>query len=169
MKCNLRLTNGLWDEMHGDMNRPHAVASERVGFLAARSAGLEGGDVLLIGYRYAPVGDSHYIPDLTVGARIDSDAIRAAMQMALGEDASVLYVHRHEHPGTPRFSRTDLKSIPEIARACTNVRPHRPHGALVLSRNSASAIIWVPQCENPMPISRIIVVGMPSMTFGVST
>lgn len=161
MNVMIRVTAGLWKRVHRDLDRPHPVAVERVGFLAARSAGLEHGDLLLIGYQYAPVEDRNYLPDKTVGARINSEAIRAAMQLALTEDTSVLHVHRHEHSGVPWFSRVDLGSVPQIAQSCANVRPHRAHGALVLSHDSASGLVWVPQFENAIRVSGIAIVGSP--------
>lgn len=137
----LRLPETLARTMLEDLRRPHAFAFERVGFLCCKQSTVPSGQ-LLLAYRYVPVPDEHYIPDDSVGARFDSAAIRAGMQLALTEKAAVFHVHVHEHTGVPRLSRVDEREMKALMPCFVNVCPERLHGALVLSSDRASARIW---------------------------
>jgi hypothetical protein len=161
MKWNIRLIGQLADQIRADLRRPHAFAAERVGFLRCRVATLDQAGWLILPFDYLPIPDERYIRDDTVGAKIDSSAIRIAMDAAMADDIAILHVHLHEHAGQPGFSRTDLNSYPGLVRALQNAAPSRPHGAIVLSDDSANALIWLPGSSRPERGGKIVVVGRP--------
>jgi hypothetical protein len=71
----IRMTNETYQEIRGDLGRPHPHAWERVGFAFVRPSG--DSNVVVTGYE--AVLDEHYIVDNTVGARINHKAIAMAM------------------------------------------------------------------------------------------
>ena len=98
-----------------------AHAAERVGFLYAR---LTAGDQLLVVMTsYVPVADKQYVVDETVGARVNGDAIRAAMQGVIDTGQGVFHTHLHEWPGRPAFSPTDNRELPRLIPAFRAVGP----------------------------------------------
>jgi hypothetical protein len=137
----LRIPTPLIVAMLADLRRPHAIAHERIGFLACRQSDTPQGR-LLLGYLYAPVDDDCYLRDEAVGARFDNRAIRAGMQLALTEKASVMHVHVHNHQGEPRMSRVDAREMQGLMPCFVNVCPQRVHGALILSADRAFAQLW---------------------------
>ncbi|HEY9722313.1 MAG TPA: hypothetical protein V6D47_09875 [Oscillatoriaceae cyanobacterium] len=142
-----------------DLERPHAHAYERVGFLLLRRSQSDVSTILQ-GVVYLPVADEHYIVSQDVGAIINANAIRAAMQAALSDAWSVLHVHLHNHGGRPHFSPTDFRSLSELVPSFFGVAPG-PHGALVFSRNKAACLIWTEPSARPEPASRVMIVGFP--------
>src|SRR5690349_13978435 len=113
MKVTVRIPKALLVAMRLDLARPHDHALERVGFLVARGAQHDRG-MLLLAMDYAAVADEDYIPDSRVGARINSHAIRSALQRALTSGDSVLHTHAHEHSGTPGFSGVDARTLVDL-------------------------------------------------------
>lgn len=155
----LRLSESLVGMVREDLQRPHVFALERVGFLCCRQSGVPSGH-LLLAYKYAPVGDDHYIADDSVGARFDAAAIRMGMQLALTEKAAVFHVHVHPHAGVPRFSRVDTREMSALMPCFVNVCPNRLHGALVLSGDRACAQVWGTELPSGgAPVTRITEVG----------
>src|SRR5262249_6328674 len=103
---HIRLTQHVHDLAREDLRRPHPFAAERVGFLFGRlDTSAEGPMVLLTAY--APLADERYIPDPNVGARIDSQAIRDAMQRVIRGRECAFHTHWHGWPGPPSFSPAD--------------------------------------------------------------
>lgn len=160
MNPQLRLTRSLFRDMQDDLRRPHPFAGERAGFVYARLA--NGGSdwplVLITGYM--PLADERYVPDASVGARIDSESIRTAMQGVLNRDEGCFHVHIHEWPGRPSFGRTDQLELPRVAQSFRNVGPKHAHGLLLLSPDSASAEVWMPGRAKALP-GRVNIVGFP--------
>jgi hypothetical protein len=110
MSIVIQLRRTLTERILEDLRRPHGHAAERVGFLFGR---LTSGDTdMVVMTRYVPVPDEQYVVDDTVGARINGDAIRAAMQGVLDTGDGVFHTHLHEWPGRPAFSRTDSTELP---------------------------------------------------------
>lgn len=164
MNYIVKITDQLLREIHADLDRPHPVAAERVGFLACKTAQVDDG-TLLLASTYQPVADQDYIHSLDAGAVINGDAFRKALQHAMSHKATMLHVHRHEHRGAPRFSRLDLRESAKFIPDFWKVRPGVPHGALVLSHDSGFALIWDPVTLRPMPALEISVVGRPIRLF----
>jgi hypothetical protein len=94
--------------------------------------------------RYVPVADAHYIDDPMVGARINGDAIRAAMQGVVETGDGVFHTHLHEWPGVPCFSRTDEDEMPKLIPAFRAVGPTQPTGLFLLSPDAALVAVWMP-------------------------
>ena len=141
MNWNLRLTAQLLAQVHADLDRPHPVAFERVGFLVCRIArGKE--DASLLAADYLPMADEFYLPSAEMGAVINADGIRTAMQMAFRERCSLVHVHRHEHEGSPGFSDIDRSENAKLIPSFWHVVPDMPHGALVLSFDRARGRVW---------------------------
>src|SRR3712207_8699096 len=101
MTTGIRLNSALYEHMLGDLRRPHEHAYERVGFVSAKTANISGEHALVLLTEYRPVLDEHYIPDPYSGARINSAAIREAMQRALDTGGGVFHAQIHEGPGKP--------------------------------------------------------------------
>jgi hypothetical protein len=156
MPITIRLPRALYEEVLVDLRRPHAHAAERVGFLYGRLIPGEVAQVVMT--RYVPVPDEQYVVDDTVGARINGDAIRAAMQGVLDTSEGVFHTHLHEWPGTPVFSRTDNKDLPRLIPAFRAVGPTQATGLFLLSPDSAIADVWLPGAQGPEWTSRISIV-----------
>ena len=166
MKAVLKITGGLWETIQKDLNRPHAFAHERVGFLTAGAAQAEPDTVLLLGRDYAPVTDEDYVPDDSVGVQIGKEAMRKAVQRAYRPRAALLHIHTHGGHGRPDFSSVDLKSGREFVPAFFHTVPRMPHGMLVLSDNSATGMVWLGEHDPGAYASCFVRVGAPYQTFG---
>jgi hypothetical protein len=158
----LRMTRKLHGAMVKDLQRPHRFASERVGFLRSRSAPA---NLLSLAFAYTPVPDDRYVPKRGVGACIDEGAIREAMQTALNEASGCFHVHLHDHEGEPWFSGVDQETALALAPSLLAVSPHSIHGAVVLSRNSASTLILAPGADGIIS-GRVSIVGHPTRVRG---
>ena len=132
----LRIPQQLHEKMLLDLNRNHPFAYERVGFLFAKTVKLCDSVKLIIAIDYIPVDDKDYIGDKEVGAKINSDAIRTAMQGTLEKDCGCFHVHLHDHSGKPLPSFTDSKSLPGIVNSLNNIATKHTNGFLILSRNA---------------------------------
>jgi molybdopterin/thiamine biosynthesis adenylyltransferase len=147
MKIHIKIASSLHQSTLEDLMRPHGHAYERVGFLFASHKIIDG-DMYIWLNEYMPVNDKHYIRDATVGARIDSNAIRMAMQLVLDDNRSCFHVHLHGHKGVPYPSKDDQTGIPGMVKSMVNVRRDKPHGYIIFSEDSFYAAIWndVEQC-----------------------
>ena len=131
-----RIPEQLHKEMLLDLNRAHSFAYERVGFLFAKTIKLSSDITLVIAIDYLPVDEKDYINDREVGAKINSDAIRAAMQGTLEKDCGCFHIHLHDHSGKPVPSFTDSKSLPGIVNSLNNIASEHINGFLILSTNA---------------------------------
>lgn len=161
MKVHLKLTSSLLRGIQSDLRRPHPVAFERVGFVACRGGWTDDGGVVLIARQFLPVDDVEYAEDEHVGARITAQAIRLALQHAYREPDCMLFVHEHAHTGEPRPSRVDSDCWRELVPNFWHVRPSLPHGALILSEDSAFGMLWVPGVQQPALITDFTIVSWP--------
>ena len=159
MTVLLRLDQQLFEDVHEDLSRPHAHAGERVAFLSCRPASLRGGALLLLGQALHPVLDEDYDRDDMVGAMLGAGAFRKILQHAYNTPVSILHVHRHEHWGRPWFSQVDLNEAQKYVPDFWKVRADFAHGILVLSRDSAAGLIWIPGTQSQCRLSRITVTG----------
>ncbi len=150
----------LYDEMQRDLRRPHAFARERVGLAYGRLANARSDRPLILLTDYVPLEDDRYLPDRTVGARIDSEAIRSGMQGVLKRDEGCFHVHLHQWPGRLAFSGTDRAELPRVAMSFRNVGPQHSHGLLLLSDDLAYAEVWMPGSRAAVA-ARINIVGFP--------
>lgn len=155
MKYMLRASPLLWRAMHDDLSRPHPHAHERVAFAFANAATLGGDRLGLYLSHYRPVPDENYIYEPHVGALINGDALRDAMQFAYANQLSVFHVHRHEHDGRPWFSEYDLRESNKFMPDFFHVASRGPHGALLLSHDSAVGIVWESKAAKPQLLNEI--------------
>ncbi|PYT71654.1 MAG: hypothetical protein DMG39_12450 [Acidobacteria bacterium] len=160
MNIHFKLSSAMLNHVIGDLVRPHPFAAERAGFIGCKvSRSREG--ILILGHTYMTLQDNWYTDDQRYGCFFNADAMRAAMQFALTNDASMFHVHMHEHMGLPWFSRIDLRESSKFVPDFWNVRPNLPHGTLVVSKDSAAGLCWYPSENKPNRISRITAVGFP--------
>ena len=165
MNTAFRIEKKLLELTHRDLDRPHAFAHERVGFLACATSDVPGG-VVLLAEEYLPVADEDYVDDRRVGAMMGPAAIRKALEYAFNRKTVMVHVHRHEHRGTPTFSKVDLSESARFVPDFWKVRPGLPHGIVVLSRNSMAGLAWDPTTRRPAPMGQMSVVGRPLEVFG---
>jgi hypothetical protein len=165
MSVKIRLSRRLNDEVRADLSRPHRFAAERIGLLYGRlsSAGPNRSVILMISY--APIADDRYIDDPSAGARIDSQAIRGAMQGVLDRREGVFHVHRHEWPGVPKLSLMDSDEVPLVVNGFRNVGPGFAHGMVLLSTDQYAAWVWLPGAKHSVQTEAVSIVGYPLEIF----
>jgi hypothetical protein len=163
MTPQIRLPRALYDAMQANLRRPHPFAGERVGFLYGRLANAGTDRPLILMTAYDPLDDDRYLPDPTVGARIDSAAIRSAMQGVIDRGEGVFHTHLHAWPGAPRFGLTDQAELPRLVPSFQTFGRHQAHGLFLLSDDGAYADVWMPGRKSPAAASRICVVGFPML------
>ena len=130
---------------------------ERVGFVACRF-GTSDRSLLVLGCEYHAVADEHYERDVSVGARFNSAAIRCALEVSLSAAVGMFHVHLHEHRGVPGPSNVDWREWAKFVPDFWHVRPHLPHGALILSLDQMNGWCWCPGKSQPIAMSRFSVV-----------
>lgn len=162
MNISMRMPEGLWRELHADLDRHHAFAFERVAFVSCRPADDGSGGLLLLAHQLHVVADEHYehVPGMPV--TITGRAFSPMLGLAYREPVGIFHVHRHEHPGVPRFSGVDLSEARKFVPDFWKVRPRFPHGVLVLSHDSVSGLVFRQGAAKPHPISRFSIVGAPT-------
>jgi hypothetical protein len=168
MTWTFRIASQMIDEVRRDLARPHAHAAERIGFVYARTGNEGGPELQILPHKYAPVADADYIEDEEVGAKINSNAIRTAMQVSLSEQLGVFHVHMHHKKGRPRYSPVDLETYPGLIKGFQNISSKLAHGALLLSPDSLECLVWLPRSKQPSQGGRIVVVGRPMNFLGGS-
>lgn len=164
MNVQIRIPKDLFTNMRNDLMRPHAHTGERVGFLYGKLVSPVQPLILL--HDYQPVADNNYIDDYTVGARINSIAIREAMQRALNDSIGVFHVHLHGFSGRLSFSRTDKINLARLVPSFQAVAPMLAHGALVLNEDNCAAMVWLPGTKIPITSEKISIIGWPMGFFG---
>ncbi len=162
-RITLRIPGALYRRIKCDLERPHPFAAERIGFLFVRAGSLETNGLLLLGHGYHALADERYMDDPEAGARIDSGAIREAMQRVLDGEGGAFHVHLHDHDGRPRYSGMDLSEQPSLIRSFQIAGSTSPHGTLVLSQNNGIASVWLPGSKEPVNAGRISIVGAPML------
>jgi hypothetical protein len=167
MNVHFKLTVALLDGIVADLRRPHPFAAERAGFIGCKVSRCRDG-FLVFSHTYMSLPDDWYADDQCFGCVFNSHAMRAAMQFALTNDASMFHVHLHDHKGLPWFSRPDIRESARYVPDFWNVKPMLPHGTLVLSANAAAGLCWYPEINKPIRISRITAVGFPMQFLGGS-
>lgn len=164
MKTAFRISTGLLGKIRQDLRRPHPFAAERVGFISARPA-VAGPTLSIIAADYHPVADEDYERDRRVGAMIGPAAIRKALQVAYRGNVSMFHVHMHEHAGAPWFSRVDLTEYPKFVPDFFNVQAGLPHGAILLSHDEITGLLWAVKGRQPQLLDEAIEVGAPLRIF----
>ncbi len=161
MRIVFKITKRLLEEVRARLSRPHPFAFERVGFLLCRAGLLQDGGVVVLSHGLHDVEDGDYLDDSAAGATMGPHAIRKALQAAYNQGVSMFHVHLHLHSGRPRFSGIDQEETAKFVPDFWNVQPDLPHGAIVLSQDSAFGKCWIPGRKAPVDISSFAVVGIP--------
>jgi hypothetical protein len=156
----------MLDDIRRDLQRPHAFAFERVGFLTAGIAQAGPSQLLALARAYRPVADEDYVPDGSVGVKIGSDAMRKAAQFTYQGRSTLLHIHSHGGVGRPEFSGVDLKSGSEFVPGFFHSVPRMPHGMLVLSNDSATGLVWFGPEQSGCYAAEFVSVGAPYRKFG---
>jgi len=166
MNIKVRVPRKLIEAVRADLLRPHRFAAERVGFLFGRlaSTGAESSLVLMTGYE--PVADEYYVEDARSGARINTHAIRGAMQGVLDRGQGGFHVHLHHWPGRPTLSRMDAEEIPKVVTGLQRVGPTLAHGLVLLHDEECAAWVWLPDNVTVVQATSVSVVGFPTNVFG---
>ncbi|MGC4101103.1 ThiF family adenylyltransferase [Ferruginibacter sp.] len=160
-KIKVRIPKAIYEQAFRDLLRPHEFAFERIGFFCSKSKRLKNETILITITKYLIIDDKNYIEDGSVGARINSAAIRSAMQSALDSSSGIFHVHMHDHTGKPGLSYTDRKEIPDVIDSFYNVVPNQAHGLIILSQNSAIAEVKLHEKRHRIIPESISIVGYP--------
>lgn len=160
-----RFMRQLYVRVREDLARRHEFAYERVGFLSAKLANHSGDEPLVLFTNYFPVPDNQYIDDPHSGARINSDAIRDAMQRVLDTGEGLFHVHTHGGRGRPGFSFMDLEETPRIVSSLQVAGPTHAHGMVLLSNDQCIVHAWMPGTDEPVIVDRVTIVGYPLEIF----
>lgn len=166
MKSRFKIPARMLGDMRADLHRKHAFAHERVGFLTAGAAYARDGSLILFAREYQPVADDDYISDPSVGAQIGPRAFAQGLQLAYSPRAALFHVHSHGGKGTPSFSGVDLASGAEFVPGFFNAIGRYPHGLMVLSNDSATALMWR-HANARAYVAEFVSVGAPQHAFGV--
>jgi len=156
----MKITGQLLTQVQCDLERPHPFAFERVGFLFVKQGTIENDNKLLLTTYYMSIPDEQYIPDPTVGARYNSDAIRGVMQRILDTEEGAFHIHMHS-PFFPVFSSDDRANQQRLMPAFRNVGMKGIHGAILLTEHTIVGLCWLPGEKNPQKISRIHIIDRP--------
>jgi hypothetical protein len=165
MKVQCRIPRSIFENMLLDLTTPHDFAAERIGFLSASLSKLDGGDELVLFNDYFPVRDSEYMPDLTVGARINSSAIRSAMQQIMDSKLGMFHVHLHPDGFPLRFSRADCAGYARLLPSFRSAGPQLVHGALIINSDGAYGAVLLPGAEDVVEVGGLSVVGFPMRSY----
>lgn len=166
MKAYVKITARLLADIRQDLERPHAFAYERVGFMTAGVTTDGNGRLFVLVRDYHPVADGDYVRNPRAGASIGAEAMRKGLQLAYKGRGALLHIHTHGSRGRPAFSGIDLESAAEFVPGFFNVVPQVPHGLIVLSDNSARGLIWMSAGKKPTYVEEFIQVGAPYVRFG---
>ena len=75
---------------------------------------------------------------------------------------ALFHVHSHGGRGFPQFSGVDIRENAKFIPDFFKVAPQMPHGAIVLSSDSARGQMWVERRRAYLPITEFTEVGMPT-------
>jgi hypothetical protein len=165
MSLSARIPRALYLRATADLARRHPFAFERVGFFSGRLGNRWASESQILFSNYYPVLDDHYIDDPSSGARINSDAIREAMQRALDTGEGLFHVHCHFHDGKPRFSSMDLEEIPLLISSLQIAGPQQPHGMVLMSHDQCVVHVRMPSMTTEIVADKVSVVGYPLEIF----
>ena len=168
MRIEIKLTGNLYNEIVQDLARPHAFAAERLGFVFGRMGTLSDKGFAVLLNRYHSIPDSQYLEDLTVGARIGSEAITWAMQaIYYGRPTheGIFLIHVHGHKGETGMSEVDSREQSKLIPGFQSVGRASAHGIIILSLNHGSSWVWLPTYKEPRRADCISVIGAPVGVF----
>lgn len=160
MKIRFKITRPLLATIRQDLERPHAFAHERVGFVSAGLAAAHD-ELLILAREYRTVADDGYLQADGVGAMMSANAIRQARQWAMDGHVAIFHIHSHGGRGIPRFSPIDARENAKFIPNFVSVAPQCVHGAIVLSDAAAYGQVWVDGSPRAPFVTTFHEVGMP--------
>lgn len=163
---NFRVSKKLKEKIDIDLSKKHSYAYERVGFVLTRTHWI-GEKAIVLAYDYKPVADEDYIKDDDVGARINSRAIKKAIEIAYSENCGIFHVHAHCHLEKPIESSSDIAGIKPMMESISRIGKKQLFGYVILSENSALCKIKSPSDKSFIEASVYSEVGYP-MNFAYS-
>ena len=137
----LHLTLATFREVVDDLCRSSSVAYERVGVTHCRFSSQYQQNVIVV-TKYIPCPEESYV-DGPEAANFDARWLMRASEVAASENAGVFLTHMHEHKGIPWFSPPDMNTNKRLVHPISRIDPTLPCGALLLSLNSAVALVAV--------------------------
>lgn len=160
MRIQMKIDGRFLDHVIRDLHRPHEYAYERIGFIFVKKGIIQNKDTMLLPSYYMPIADEHYIPDPTVGARYNADAIRSVMQRVLDTGEGAFHVHEHSTI-LPTFSRDDIENQNRLIPTFRNVGMKSIHGAILLTEDTINGLCWLPNETHPRSIPKITIIKRP--------
>lgn len=161
MNIQFRIAKTLHQDILNDLKRPHDYTYERVGFIYTKTVQLNNGNYIILATNYVPVNDKNYIKDDSVGAKINSTAIRLAMQGMIDTGCGCFHVHFHKHKGKPFPSITDSEDLPELVKSFNNIKTKEANGFLILSENGFYAETKIDNISDTYKIESFSCIGYP--------
>jgi len=161
MNIIIRITRSLDREIRNDIIRPHQFAAERIGFISGVHSRIGKDEYLIILKKYYPVDDADYIEDDSVGARINGNAIRKAMQHIITTHEGMFHIHMHPFNYPPSMSRTDRLEIPPVVNSLCNVDKSVLNGCIIMSNTLCCAYVNVLGQKQLIGTNKIRVIGFP--------
>lgn len=161
INIQFRIAQSLHQEILNDLKRPHDYAFERVGFIYTKTVQMDSCNYIVLATKYVPVSDKNYIKDDYVGAKINSTAIREAMQGMIDFSCGCFHVHFHGHKGKPFPSITDSEDLPELINSFNNITTKEANGFLILSEDGFYAETKIGDISAPHNINSFSGVGYP--------
>jgi molybdopterin/thiamine biosynthesis adenylyltransferase len=162
LSITLRIPSALYRAAMQDLRRPHPFAAERVGFFSTSLKRIKDKEAIITITDYHSVPDEYYVDDPSVGAKINSNAIREALQRILTTKRGCLHVHLHDHNSRPTPSFTDQESLPPLVESFSHINRELANGYLILSRDSFFAAIQIQGVKRLLHPAKVTVVGYPS-------
>lgn len=161
LNIKIRIPKSIYADMLNDLDRAHPFAFERVGFAFATTTTIDENNIVITFTDYKSVHDDDYIDDEYVGAKINTDAIRKAMQYCLDFGQGGFHVHLHNHKGKPTPSKTDSIGLPGIVDSLKNITGDQANGIFILSEDAFYAVVKIDSETHFITPEVISVVGYP--------
>ncbi len=157
----IRIPSSLLSQIKKDLNKPHAFAFERIGFISSTHKLLKNGNIIICMFAYRHIPDDQYIDDQEVGARINSNAIRESLQGILDTKNGCFHAHCHQSSIKPEFSTIDLEDNPEIIKSFSYADGSQVHGMILFGKEKINALVKLPGESTLRKVDKIVVVGSP--------
>jgi len=161
MQTIVKIPRFLFEQVQVDLQRPHPIAFERVGFFSTRCSRTRS-KIIVHCIAYHPVAESHYVADANVGVRIGSHAITAAMGRITKDRVGQIHVHYHGGECLPHPSETDNRELPRLVESLRNANQTECHGWMVLSESDAWTSLSLPSLANLKTAPVVSIVGFPT-------
>jgi hypothetical protein len=160
LNVKFRIPKALKKKINFDLSRKHNYAYERVGFVLTRTHWIDD-EAIILAYDYKSVADDDYIEDREVGARINSSAIKQALEKAYYEKCGIFHVHSHSHLEKPLESCSDIAGIRPLIESISRIDKTQLFGYIIFSENSALCQIKSPNNKSFIESSVYSEVGYP--------